>query len=109
MISTRDGGPPRARNIVMFSRRRSKDNAPASKRHRSGPERHLVMAVVVSFGLTMLSYVASRVITEIVSRRVQHQAQSIDKNAIAATEALVTARTTLHKMILEINDLRISD
>jgi len=57
----------------------------------------------------MLSYVASRAITEVVSRRIQREAESINKNALIATEALVAARTNLRKLIFEMNDLRSGD
>jgi signal transduction histidine kinase len=68
-----------------------------------------VLAVVVSFGLTMLSLVATRTITEIVSRRIEREAESIDNNALIATDALVATRTNLGKLFFGIDALRTTD
>ena len=76
---------------------------------RRSRERHLVLVVAVSFALTILSFVASRTITELVSRRIQQEAESIGDNALIATEALGGARTNLRKLIFEMNALRVSD
>jgi len=73
--------------------------------HRRSPEHYLVLVVVASFALTMLSFVASRVITELASRRVEREAKSIAKNALIATEALVATRTDLRKLVFEMNSL----
>jgi signal transduction histidine kinase len=67
-----------------------------------------VSAVTVSFALTMVSFAVSRTITEIVSRRIQREAESIGKNALIATEALVAARTNLRKSLFDMSALRAS-
>jgi signal transduction histidine kinase len=72
-------------------------------------ERYLVVAVVVSFVLTALSFLTSRVITEVMSRRIEREAESIGNNALVATEALVATRTNLRKLIFELNGIRASD
>src|SRR5215470_16459092 len=95
--------------LVFSAHRRPKDRTTENNRHRRTREHRLVLAVVVSFALTILSYVASRTITELVSRKIQREAESIDKNALIATEALVAARTNLRKLIFEMNDLRSGD
>jgi signal transduction histidine kinase len=77
--------------------------------HRRSRERRLVAAVVVSFILTTLCFVTSRAITEIVSRRIEREAESIGNNALVATKALATARNNLRKVVSEMNALRLSD
>jgi signal transduction histidine kinase len=62
-------------------------------------ERRLVIAIAVSFGLAILSFLVSRTVTEIQSRRIQKQANSISQNALVATEALVDIRTSLRKIV----------
>jgi signal transduction histidine kinase len=64
------------------------------------------VAVVVSFALTIVAFVASRVITEVQSRRVQGEAASISDDALAATETLVGTRTNLRTLVFDMNTLR---
>jgi hypothetical protein len=73
---------------------------------RISREQRLVLTVVVALALAMLAFVASRIITEMVSRRIAREAASIGQNALIAIEALVAARTNLHKLTLSINALR---
>jgi signal transduction histidine kinase len=63
----------------------------------------------VSFGLTMLSFVVSRTITEVVARNIEKEAESIAENALIATEALVAARTNLRELIFVIHGIRVSE
>jgi signal transduction histidine kinase len=76
---------------------------------RLSRERRLVLAVAVSFGLTVLAFVASRVATEVASRRVEKRAESIGHNALIATEALNGARTNLNRITFAMNSLRLGD
>jgi signal transduction histidine kinase len=76
---------------------------------RLSRERQLVLAVVVSFSIAVLSFVVSRAIEEVVSRRVQKEAVSISTNAVIATQALTTARTNLGRAAFAMNAFRASD
>jgi hypothetical protein len=69
-------------------------------------DRQLVLAVAVSFILAILSFVVSRTITEIQSRRIQREANSISQNALVATEALIALRTNLGRLVFEMDALR---
>jgi signal transduction histidine kinase len=73
---------------------------------RRSREHHLVVVVVVSFGLAFLSFVVSRTITEVVARRVEKDAESIGGNALSATEALGGARESLRGLLFGMNTLR---
>jgi signal transduction histidine kinase len=72
-------------------------------RHRR--DRRLVVAVAVSFSLMLVSFVASRTITELQSRRIQREASSISENALLAAEALISIRTSLRKLVFTLNRL----
>jgi signal transduction histidine kinase len=77
--------------------------------HRLSRERRLVLAVAVSFGLTVLCFVTSRIVTEMASRRIEKEAESISQNALIAAEALAGARTNLRKGLSAMSALRVSD
>jgi signal transduction histidine kinase len=85
-------------------RRRRNDSFKKRKRPRNR-EHHLVVAVAVTFSLTLLSFVASRAIGESVSRKIEREARSISRNALIATESLVTVRSNLHKLAFDMNGL----
>jgi signal transduction histidine kinase len=68
-------------------------------------DRNLVAAVVVCFSLMILSFVVSRTITEVQSRRIQREATSIGQNALVAAEALIAVRTTLRTLASSMNVL----
>ena len=57
----------------------------------------------------MLSFVASRTITEVMSRKIEKQAESIAEDALIATGTLVAARTNLRKLIFVIHAIRVSE
>lgn len=71
-------------------------------------DRRLVISVVVSFILAGLSFVVSRTITEIQSRRTQREANDISQNALVATEALIAFRTNLGRLVFEMDAFRAS-
>ncbi len=71
-------------------------------------DRRLVFAVAVSFALTILSFVVSRTITELQTRRIQREANAISQNALVAAEALITVRNDLRELASEMNTLRAS-
>jgi len=72
-------------------------------------ERRLVLAVVVSVALAFLSLVVSRVVAEVVSRKIEGQAESISRNAVIATQALTAARTNLGRAAFAMNAVRVND
>ena len=76
---------------------------------RLSRERQLVLAVGVSFIFAVLSFVVSRAIAEVASRRVQKEAVSISTNAVIATQALTAARTHLGRAAFAMNAVRVSD
>jgi signal transduction histidine kinase len=53
----------------------------------------------------IVAFVASRTITEIQSRKIQREANSISQNALVAAEALIAVRTSLRKLVFTINAL----
>jgi signal transduction histidine kinase len=65
-----------------------------------------VIAVAVSFILTIVSFVVSRTLTEVQSRRIQREANSISQNALVAAEALIGVRTNLGRLVFEMDALR---
>ena len=73
---------------------------------RHSQNRRLVIAVALSFILTIVSFVVSRAITEVQSRRIQREASSISQNALVAAEALIALRTNLGRLVFEMNALR---
>ena len=73
---------------------------------RHSRDRRLVIAVALSFSLTIVSFVVSRTITEVHSRRIQREANSISQNALVAAEALIALRTNLGRLAFEMNALR---
>lgn len=76
---------------------------------RLSREHHLVLAVAVSLTLAVLSFVVSRAISEVMSRRIERQAESISTNAVIATQALTAARTNLGRAAFAMNALRLTD
>jgi signal transduction histidine kinase len=76
---------------------------PHSRDHR------LVIAVAVSFILTIVSFVVSRTLTEVQSRRIQRKANSISQNALVAAEALIAVRTRLGRFVFEMEALRATE
>jgi signal transduction histidine kinase len=73
---------------------------------RHSRDRRLVIAVALSFILTIVSFVVSRTITEVQSRRIQREANSISQNALVAAEALIALRTNLGRLVFEMDALR---
>jgi signal transduction histidine kinase len=63
------------------------------------------MAVATCFSLMIVSFVVSRAITEIQSRKIQREASSISQNALLAAEALIDVRTHLRKLVFTMNTL----
>jgi signal transduction histidine kinase len=76
---------------------------------RFSRERQLVLAVGVTFTLTTLSFVVSRTISEVVSRRIQKEAESIRKNALLATQELAAARTNFRRAAFAMSAVRVAD
>jgi signal transduction histidine kinase len=72
-------------------------------------DRRLVLAVTVCFCLMLVSFVVSRTITEIQSRRIQAEANGISQNALAAAEALIAVRTRLHEIVFAMDALRANE
>jgi signal transduction histidine kinase len=70
-------------------------------------DRQLVAAVAVCFIFMIASFAISRTITEIQSRRIQREANSISQNALRAAEALISVRTSLRKLVFAMNALGI--
>jgi signal transduction histidine kinase len=77
------------------------------RRHRR--DRHLVAAVVVSFIMMVACFVVSRTTTEIQSRRIQRDANSISQNALKAAEDLIAVRTRLRDLVFTLNALAADD
>ena len=75
---------------------------------RHSQDRRLVIDVAVSFILTIVSFVVSRTLTEVQSRRIQREANSISQNALVAAEALIALRTNLGALVFEMNALRVT-
>jgi signal transduction histidine kinase len=73
---------------------------------RHSRDHRLVIAVAVSFILTIVSFVVSRTLTEVQSRRIQREANSISQNALVAAEALIAVRTNLGRLVFEMDALR---
>lgn len=85
---------------------------PAVSRARTQPERYerrLVALLAVAFGLTILSFLASRIVTNLQSRAIEAKADVIGQNALVATEALVGVRTGLRRMAFLLDHLRASE
>jgi signal transduction histidine kinase len=76
---------------------------------RLSREHHLVLAVVVSLSLAVLSVVVSRAVSEVTSRRIEREAESISTNAVIATQALTAARTNLGRAAFAMNAVRVTD
>jgi signal transduction histidine kinase len=68
-------------------------------------DRHLVVAVSVCFCFMLLSFLASRTIGEMQSRRIQREANSIGQNALVASEDLMSVRTGLRKLASSMSSL----
>jgi signal transduction histidine kinase len=75
---------------------------------RPSRERRLVLAVVVSVSLAVLSFVVSRAISEVMSRSIEREAESISANAVIATQALTAARTNLGRAAFAMNTVRVT-
>jgi signal transduction histidine kinase len=56
----------------------------------------------------LVALLTGRTITEIQSRRIQREAESISQNALLAAEAIIAVRTSLHKLVFTMNALRAS-
>ena len=90
---------------VMDGSRWADSLAPASH-HDVRLREETVHTVIVTFSLAVLSFVVSRVITEVASRRIERQAESISKNAIIATQALTATRTNIGRAAFAMDAFR---
>lgn len=73
------------------------------KRQRSA--RRLVILLGATFALTILSFLAGRLISEVQARQIEKEAKAISHNALIATEALVDIRTELRRTAFELQAL----
>jgi hypothetical protein len=76
---------------------------------RRSREHQLVLTVAVSLTLAVLSFVVSRAISEVMSRMIERQAESISSNAVIATQALTAARTNVGRAAFAMSALRLTD
>jgi signal transduction histidine kinase len=53
----------------------------------------------------LVSFIVSRTITEIQCRRIQAEANDISQDALAAAEALIAVRTSLHELVYRMDEL----